>query len=564
MDLLSVDLTLKCRDAREILAIADCSTVRWSYRRSAIVTCTALVRGLVCSDLGHDVLVAQRAFEILKHRLLLIRLNHEFLDVFREHGQPLIFLRVGEPSVELDVLRIDDQGLLLAARPATTCVDRTARCTLCLCLFLSHLLDSLGVPVQVSRAQHFELLGRDLCPRVSQDVLGGQPSLWLLVEELLEEDARRVRDVVGDRQLLLPNVVVELLVVLAAERELAAQEGEQKHAKGPDVGRRTRVLDLADDLGRHVGGRAAEDLHFALVRDASAEAEVDQLHSLSGLIKQDVLQLDVSVRDVALVAVGDGLDDLAPEELGLELGHLPIGLHLEVPVQAATVDVLHYQEHLLVRLEGFVELRDVRVIEPLHDLHLALDRLAPVGLHQLDLLVDLDGDLLVEHLVQPESHHCVRALADALANEIVVEVLDRAVLGVEFDHFLVRLALRLVDLRFVQWMSIEHVPSLIVILRNATTGGTRVLRNSMVWSMMHDSMLDLRSLHYYRLCLSFFLIVDKSSFVVDALQLRHVLGSIELIRVDEIEFPRDAPFGADLLRVCRSFFLPLHNVLLLD
>ena len=52
--------------------------------------------------------------------------------------------------------------------------------------------------------------------------------------------------------------------------------------------------------------------------------------------------------NVTLVAVVDRLHDLAPEELGLELWHLAIRFHLQIAVQASTVDKLHDEEHLLM------------------------------------------------------------------------------------------------------------------------------------------------------------------------------------------------------------------------
>ena len=88
--------------------------------------------------------------------------------------------------------------------------------------------------------------------------------------------------------------------------------------------------------------------------DASAETKIDHFHSLLGLIKQDILQFDVSVRYIPLVTVIDALYDLTPEEFGLELGHLPVGFHFEVPVQATSIHEFHDQENLLVRLERFI------------------------------------------------------------------------------------------------------------------------------------------------------------------------------------------------------------------
>ena len=54
---------------------------------------------------------------------------------------------------------------------------------------------------------------------------------------------------------------------------------------------------------------------------------------------------------IALVAVVDRLNDLAPEELCFKLRHLPVGLHFEVAVKATTVDILHHKEDLFMALE---------------------------------------------------------------------------------------------------------------------------------------------------------------------------------------------------------------------
>lgn len=91
----------------------------------------------------------------------MIRIIDELLDVFWEHGQPLIFLRISEISSEFDVLRIDDHCVVALSCPRDTC------------------LDSLGLvetttliePTRIVRTQHLVLLGTDLSPRVLQDLL---------------------------------------------------------------------------------------------------------------------------------------------------------------------------------------------------------------------------------------------------------------------------------------------------------------------------------------------------------------------------------------------------------
>lgn len=96
--------------------------------------------------------------------------------------------------------------------------------------------------------------------------------------------------------------------------------------------------------------------------NARRKSEIDQFDSLLCLVQEDVFKLDVSVSYITLVAVVDGLYDLAPQELGLHLGHLAIRFHLEVAVQTATIDVLHDKEDLFVALEDFEEFGDVLMV----------------------------------------------------------------------------------------------------------------------------------------------------------------------------------------------------------
>ena len=139
--------------------------------------------------------------------------------------------------------------------------------------------------------------------------------------------------------------------------------------------------------------------------------------------------------NVALVQVVNPECDLLPQKLGLNLCHLSVRFALQVAMQRATVDVLHDQEDLLVRLESLVQLREAVMVDFLHDFDLSLHALAPVGLKQLELFVYLDSDLLVQNLVQSNSHHSIRSLPNSLSNDVVVDVLDGAPLGAELVLF---------------------------------------------------------------------------------------------------------------------------------
>jgi len=118
-------------------------------------------------------------------------------------------------------------------------------------------------------------------------------------------------------------------------------------------------------------------------------------------------------------------------------------------VQTSTVDEFHYQEDLLVRFKCFVKLSYVGMVKFFHDFHLTLDTFATIRFHELDLFIDFYSYLLVEHLVESETNNGIGTLAYPFTYEVIVEVLDRAILSVEFDHVLVRLPFALVHLCFI-------------------------------------------------------------------------------------------------------------------
>ena len=69
-----------------------------------------------------DVLVPITFLGLIKlfdELLLFIRVNDELLDVFGEHRQSFVFLRVGQPSSELNVLGVD-YNLIVRATATNT------------------------------------------------------------------------------------------------------------------------------------------------------------------------------------------------------------------------------------------------------------------------------------------------------------------------------------------------------------------------------------------------------------------------------------------------------------
>jgi len=203
----------------------------------------------------------------------------------------------------LNILRVDHGQALRIAAPRSIC---------CLLTDLLNIVGGFDEAVDLVGVDIFHIVVVYLHEGVLEYVARTDPLVRLLMEQFLQEEPGRGRHVVGELQLVEPNRVVQLLVILAFEGELAAQQREQEHAQRPDISRWARVLDLSHDFGSHIRGCTAEKLNLLFMRDAGRETKVNQLDSLLRLIEQDVFQLDVSVSYIALMTVVDGLDDLAP------------------------------------------------------------------------------------------------------------------------------------------------------------------------------------------------------------------------------------------------------------
>lgn len=171
------------------------------------------------------------------------------------------------------------------------------------------------------------------------------------------------------------------------------------------------------------------------MRNAGGEAEVDELDSRSGFVKEDVFELDVSVSNISLVKVMNSKDHLLPQVLCFNLRHLTMWLPLQISMQRTTVDVFHDQEDLLVRLEGFVESSKGFMVDFFHDFDFSLDTLSTVWLEELVLLINFNCNLLIQKLVKTNSDNCVRSLPDSLADDIVINIFNCATFSAKLVWF---------------------------------------------------------------------------------------------------------------------------------
>ena len=231
-----------------------------------------------------DILVPLRSVKLLQYDLLLVRINHELFDILREHRQPLIFLRVCESLGKFDILWVD-YHLLTAS--ATDSRPRARLQPLRLVepgSLLLGLVDCLLGEAHEIWTQYLQLLLRYLSPGILQDLFGRKPSFWRFIEEFGEEHASLGRDMVRELKILRSNVVIQLFVVLTAERELATEQGVKEDTQGPYICRWARILNLTHDFRGHVRWCPTENLDLPLVRNACTEAKIDHFDPLFRLI----------------------------------------------------------------------------------------------------------------------------------------------------------------------------------------------------------------------------------------------------------------------------------------
>jgi hypothetical protein len=178
------------------------------------------------------------------------------------------------------------------------------------------------------------------------------------------------------------DLLVQLFVSGASEREAAIEQRVEQDSRCPDISRRSRILDLVDYLWRHVGGSAAEHLDLFIIGDASGKAVVNQL-DIPVFIQQYVLKLDVSVSDALPVAVLQRSDYLFEYPLGFFLLESAVGLLLQVRMETAPADIVHDQVDVVVCLECFEYLHDVGVVHLLKQLDLPPHTALSVRVSQL-------------------------------------------------------------------------------------------------------------------------------------------------------------------------------------
>lgn len=107
-------------------------------------------------------------------------------------------------------------------------------------------------------------------------------------------------------------------------------------------------------------------------------------------------------------------------------------------MERASIDIFHDQEDLLVRFKRLVEFGQTFVINFFHDFDFSFDAFPSIRFEQLELVINLNGDFLVEQFVQPYPDNGVGALPNPLAYDVIVDVFDGTELSAKLVHLTVQ------------------------------------------------------------------------------------------------------------------------------
>ena len=144
---------------------------------------------------------------------------------------------------------------------------------------------------------------------------------------------------------------MEIFHVISLERHCSEEESKQNNACTPEVSLEALVALISDDLWGNVGRCATLLKHGLSLFDRLGDAEIGYL-DMALAVKQDVVQLDVSVQDLFRVDVANTLYDLLEENLCKRLLELfPFPHEVEQVTSSAQ---LHHQHDMSPRLEGLI------------------------------------------------------------------------------------------------------------------------------------------------------------------------------------------------------------------
>jgi hypothetical protein len=95
---------------------------------------------------------------------------------------------------------------------------------------------------------------------------------------------------------------VQILHIVCLKRDCAVKEGVEDDTSRPEISLETRIPTVSNDLWGDVSWRAALLTHNLTLADLLRDSEIRDLN-LSLTVQEDVVQLDVTMKDIASVQI---------------------------------------------------------------------------------------------------------------------------------------------------------------------------------------------------------------------------------------------------------------------
>ena len=139
------------------------------------------------------------------------------------------------------------------------------------------------------------------------------------------------------------------------------------------------------------------------------------------MVQKQVLKLDVSVSYTFWMTVLNALYYLPKYSWSIPFLQPSLTFAFQVAMQLSSSYILHDQYDIFLIINNFVELNDILVAHPLHQLNFSFHRPSPVWLLQLDLLVYFHSYLLISRLMETDSNDSICSRANWFTNDIVIQ-----------------------------------------------------------------------------------------------------------------------------------------------
>lgn len=185
-------------------------------------------------------------------------------------------------------------------------------------------------------------------PRMAHDVGHLDALFWIHLEHPPDKVLGCRFEPFRHHELSGTHLAEQLLDVGVIERKAATKKRKEDDTATPDVTGSTLVPLAADDLGTGVVGRTTAGLEHLFGRLKRSHTKVGNLDDLLGLVKKQILGLEITMADVEAVTVVHAEDDLSEVAAGVSRSELALGDKVVEELTAS--DIFHDEEAVAIRI----------------------------------------------------------------------------------------------------------------------------------------------------------------------------------------------------------------------